>query len=190
MWHKPCQTFHPWCPCIKTRCLSEVRGGIWTPFDPVLLKISANKRPLNQLIVKNLLFHYSSKHFALNTIILFMKKWLIWVSWMKEICTLLVKLHIIFSRMQRVNQHARPSIIQVGCPTCCYEVPFSLCLWIPCPPPFPLRRCQAICRHGAGHTAGYFSVKISVWSCTPRNPYISRDLGFVPTVHVNPFMGP
>ena len=21
MWHKPCQTFHPWCPCIKTRCL-------------------------------------------------------------------------------------------------------------------------------------------------------------------------
>ena len=31
---------------------------------------------------------------------------------MKEICTLLVKLHIIFSRMQRVNQHARPSIIQ------------------------------------------------------------------------------
>ena len=22
MWHKPCRTFHPWCPCIKTRCLS------------------------------------------------------------------------------------------------------------------------------------------------------------------------
>ena len=41
---------------------------------------------------------------------------------MKEICTLLVKLHIIFSRMQRVNKHARPSIIQVGCPTCCYQV--------------------------------------------------------------------
>ena len=41
---------------------------------------------------------------------------------MKEICTLLVKLHIIFSRMQRVNQHARPFIIQVGCSTCCYQV--------------------------------------------------------------------
>ena len=41
---------------------------------------------------------------------------------MKEICTLLVRLHIILSRMQRVNQHARPSIIQVGCPTCCYQV--------------------------------------------------------------------
>ena len=40
---------------------------------------------------------------------------------MKEICTLLVKLHIIFSRMQRVK-HARPSIIQMGCPTCCYQV--------------------------------------------------------------------
>ena len=21
MWHKPCRTFHPWCPCFKTRCL-------------------------------------------------------------------------------------------------------------------------------------------------------------------------
>ena len=41
---------------------------------------------------------------------------------MKEICTLLVKLYIICSRMQRVNLHARPSIIQVGCPTYCYQV--------------------------------------------------------------------
>ena len=24
--------------------------------------------------------------------------------------------------MQLVNQHARPPIIQVGCPTCCYQV--------------------------------------------------------------------
>ena len=24
--------------------------------------------------------------------------------------------------MQRVNLHARPSIMQVGCPTCCYHV--------------------------------------------------------------------
>ena len=33
-----------------------------------------------------------------------------------------MKLHIIRSRTQRVNLHARPSIIQVGCPTCCYQV--------------------------------------------------------------------
>ena len=37
---------------------------------------------------------------------------------MKEICTLLVKLYFICSRMQRVNLHARPSTKQVGCPTC------------------------------------------------------------------------
>ena len=24
MWHKPCRTFHHWCPCIKTRCLSPL----------------------------------------------------------------------------------------------------------------------------------------------------------------------
>ena len=28
MWHKPCRTFHPWCPCIKTRCLSFSLGAI------------------------------------------------------------------------------------------------------------------------------------------------------------------
>ena len=38
---------------------------------------------------------------------------------MNEIWTLLVKLHIICSNMQRVNLHARSYIIQVGCPTCC-----------------------------------------------------------------------
>ena len=27
MWHKPCRTFHPWCPCIKTRCLYTCRRG-------------------------------------------------------------------------------------------------------------------------------------------------------------------
>ena len=41
---------------------------------------------------------------------------------MKEIWTLLVKLCIICSRMQRVNLHARHSIIQVKRPTCCYQV--------------------------------------------------------------------
>ena len=23
-WHKPCRTFHPWCLCIKTRCLYHI----------------------------------------------------------------------------------------------------------------------------------------------------------------------
>ena len=26
MWHKACRTFHPWCICIKTRCLYNQRG--------------------------------------------------------------------------------------------------------------------------------------------------------------------
>ena len=29
MWHKPCRTFHPWCLCIKTRCLSGVEIQIY-----------------------------------------------------------------------------------------------------------------------------------------------------------------
>ena len=42
--------------------------------------------------------------------------------WVKEIRTLLVKIQSICSNMQRVNLHARPSVIQVGCPTCFYQV--------------------------------------------------------------------
>ena len=28
MWHKPCRTFHPWCLCIKTRCLLTHCGRV------------------------------------------------------------------------------------------------------------------------------------------------------------------
>ena len=34
MWHKPCRTFHPWCLCIKTRCLlvtCKQRADHFTP---------------------------------------------------------------------------------------------------------------------------------------------------------------
>ena len=33
MWHKPCRTFHPWCPCIKTRCLFQMRDDDFTGLD-------------------------------------------------------------------------------------------------------------------------------------------------------------
>ena len=32
MWHKPCRPFHPWCPCIKTRCLLPIlTPDYWHP---------------------------------------------------------------------------------------------------------------------------------------------------------------
>ena len=75
-----------WGPDRRKWLFSEVRGGIWTPHSPVLINISADKRPVNQLTVKNFFFYYSSKHFAFNTIILFMKKQLIWVfEWRKSV---------------------------------------------------------------------------------------------------------
>ena len=48
---------------------------------------------------------------------------------MKEIFTLLVKLHIIFSWMQRVNQHARPFIIQVS-PVVVRSVHWTMQKWV------------------------------------------------------------
>ena len=111
-----------WGPDRRKWLFSEVRGGIWTPHSPVLIKISADKRPLNQLTVKNLFFSLIIKTFCREHHHIVHEKTINLSVWIKEICTLLVKLHIIFSRMQRVNQHARPSIIQVGCPTCCYQV--------------------------------------------------------------------
>ena len=99
---------------------SEVASG--PPHSPVLIKISADKRPLNQLTVKNLFFSLIIKTFCHQHHRIVHEKAINLSVWMKEICALLVKLHIIFSRMQRVNQHARPSIIQVECCTCCYQV--------------------------------------------------------------------
>ena len=109
-----------WGPDRRKWLFSEVRGGIWTPHSSVLIKISADKRPLNQLAVQNLLFSLFIKTFCLQHHHIVHEKKITLSVWMKEICTLLVKLHIIFSKMHRVDQHARPSIIQG--PTCCYQV--------------------------------------------------------------------
>ena len=54
-----------WGPDRRKWLFSEVRGGIWTPHLPVLIKISADKRPLNQLTVKNLFFSLFIKTFCL-----------------------------------------------------------------------------------------------------------------------------
>ena len=104
---------------VSMQC-PAVSGGIWTPHSHVLIKISADKRPLNQLIVI-FLINYQNTLPLTPSYCSWKSNWFEFL-YMKEICTLLVKLHIIFSRMQRVNQHAKPSIIQVGCPTCYYRV--------------------------------------------------------------------
>ena len=54
-----------WGPDRRKWLFSEVRGGIWTPHSLVLIKISADKRPLNQLTVKNLFFSLFIKTFCL-----------------------------------------------------------------------------------------------------------------------------
>ena len=42
-----------WGPDRRKWPFSAIRGGIWTPHSPVLIKISAYKSPLNQLTVIN-----------------------------------------------------------------------------------------------------------------------------------------
>ena len=95
-----------WGPDGRKCLFSEVRGGIWTPHSPVLIKISADRRPLNQLTVKKLFFSLIIKTFCQYHHHIVHEKAINLSVWMKEICTLLVELHIISSRMQRVNQHA------------------------------------------------------------------------------------
>ena len=97
-----------------------VFSGQWWHLDPPFTW--ADKRPLNQLTVKKLIFSLIIKTFCHWHQCVVHEKAIDLSALMKEICTLLVKLYIICSRMQRVNLHARPSIIQVGCPTCCYQV--------------------------------------------------------------------
>ena len=107
-----------WAPDRRKWLFSAVRGGIWNPHSPVPIKISADKRPLNQLTVKNIFFSLNIITFCHQHHRIIHEKAINLSVWMKEICTLLVKLHIIFTRMQRVNQHA----FQVECPTCYYQV--------------------------------------------------------------------
>ena len=57
---------------------SDVASGP-LPHSPVPMKISADKRPLNQLRVKKKIFHELSNLFSINTSVLLMKKQLIWV---------------------------------------------------------------------------------------------------------------
>ena len=80
---------------------------------PVLIKISADNSPLNQLPVKSLFFSLIIKTFCHEHQRIVHEKAINLSVWIKEICIILVKLHIICFRMQRVNLHNRPSIIQV-----------------------------------------------------------------------------
>ena len=54
----------PWDSDRRRWLFSAVRGGIWTPHSPVLIKISADKRPLNQLTVKKMFFSLIIKTFC------------------------------------------------------------------------------------------------------------------------------
>ena len=111
---------HKWHPYLA------LTGELWGVYCENITRVASwspdRRKWLNQLTVKNLFFSLFIKTFCLQHHHIVHEKTINLGVWMKEICTLLVKLHIIFSRTQRVNQHARPSIIQVGCPTCCYQV--------------------------------------------------------------------
>ena len=51
MWHKPCRTFHPWCPCIKTRCLFNTltKRPTFCRKHCVFIEISQNFLPRGQI---------------------------------------------------------------------------------------------------------------------------------------------
>ena len=60
MWHKPCRTFHPWCLCIKTRCLDGlyIETGPRSPSGQCVNSMAPD-HPAKQE-VKTLLTLYSS----------------------------------------------------------------------------------------------------------------------------------
>ena len=64
VWHDIITRAASWAPDRTKWLFSAVSGGIWTPHSPVLIKISADKRPLNQLTVKNLFLSLIIKTFC------------------------------------------------------------------------------------------------------------------------------
>ena len=71
MWHKPYRTFHPWCLCIKTRCLYHYCGWkylIYLPmfFGVTLLLQSAGslKNKYKLININTLKLRWNDRHFA------------------------------------------------------------------------------------------------------------------------------
>ena len=58
MWHKPCRTFHPWCPCIKTRCLYVMFTTSQTHFAC---------QPCTQYVSSYAMLPTSQNHFTCQT---------------------------------------------------------------------------------------------------------------------------
>ena len=54
MWHKPCRTFHPWCPCIKTRCLFRPSKADFSrqPCDTGVILISQTATALGSTSIR------------------------------------------------------------------------------------------------------------------------------------------
>ena len=81
--------------------------------------VDTDKKPLNQLTVKNWFFfiHYQNILPLINTNVLFTKKQLIWVFESRK------SIHYWWSYISFAPECKElTSIIQVGCPTCCYQV--------------------------------------------------------------------
>ena len=67
MWHKPCRTFHPWCLCIKTRCLwVHVMSPLLLLFNAGFLSINflqqtnRNLQPKYKLFFNKMYLHVTS----------------------------------------------------------------------------------------------------------------------------------
>ena len=105
-----------WGPDRRKWLFSEVRGGIWTPHSPVLIKISADKRPLNQLTVKNLFFSLFIITFCHEHHHIVHEKTINLSVWIKEICTLLVKLHIFSPECKELTSMLDPLLYRWGVP--------------------------------------------------------------------------
>ena len=48
MWHKPCRTFHPWCLCIKTRCLVDLCYEIYTVYVVLMGRLDGGQSGMLQ----------------------------------------------------------------------------------------------------------------------------------------------
>ena len=63
MWHKPCRTFHPWCLCIKTRCLFILwctRSKYNAHTQPLMKQLNILSVP--DMLLNSMKFYYKYKH--------------------------------------------------------------------------------------------------------------------------------
>ena len=140
MWHKPCRTFHPWCLCIKTRCLFPYLVQ-WFPSSMKRFAMCICSKHRSRRADFNYLYHLSVEKWSIfmfpkNKFIQTRVMFLLTMIWLYNcICLTIEEIHSCCA--QKFNHFGQWQIRMARCGLqwnishCIFLLSLNL-LWLPC----------------------------------------------------------